>query len=215
MEFLPKSEILTLEELERLCSAFVEKGVERLRITGGEPLVRKNVMRLFEKSGRAGSARENCRSSPSPPTAAGLPHYARGLRDAGVRRVNVSLDSLRPGLIPDHHPLAANLAKVIAGIDAALAAGLEVKINTVALKGVNDDEMPEIMRWAHQRGMDFTLIETMPMGETEEDRLDAISATVAGAREFGEAISRSPLAPIAPAGRPAMSRSPKPAGVWA
>ncbi len=169
MHFLPKAEILSLEELERLCLVFVDKGVERLRITGGEPLVRKNVMRLFERLGaRIGKGLKELTLTTN---GSQLAQYAQRLRDAGVRRVNVSLDTLDADLF---HRITrwGELAKVMRGIEAAAKAGLEIKINTVALKGLNEDELPELMRWSHAGGFGFTLIETMPLGEVEEDRAD-------------------------------------------
>ena len=169
MTFLPKADLLSLEELERLCGAFIDKGVERLRITGGEPLVRKDVMRLFERLGNrigGGGLKELTLTT----NGSQLTRFARDLAAAGVKRVNVSLDTL------DADRFRAitrwgELPKVLAGIDAALEAGLKVKINTVALRDVNRDEIPSILEWAHGRGMDMTLIETMPMGEIDGDRL--------------------------------------------
>jgi GTP 3',8-cyclase len=169
MSFLPKAEVLSLEELERLCLVFVDKGVERLRITGGEPLVRKNVMRLFERVGaQIGNGLKEVTLTTN---GSQLAQYAQGLRDAGVQRVNVSLDTLDPGLF---HRITrwGDLTKVMAGIEAAVKAGLKIKINTVALKGHNEHEILDLMRWSHARGFDFTLIETMPLGEVDEDRVD-------------------------------------------
>jgi len=169
MSFLPKAEVLSLEELERLCLVFVDKGVERLRITGGEPLVRKNVMRLFERLGRRiGSGLKEVTLTTN---GSQLAHYAQGLRDAGVQRVNVSLDTRDPELFR-RVTRWGELTKVMAGIEAAAKVGLKIKINTVALKGVNEDEIPDLMRWSHAQGFDFTLIETMPLGEVDEDRID-------------------------------------------
>jgi cyclic pyranopterin phosphate synthase len=169
MSFLPKAEVLTLEELERLCLVFVDKGVERLRITGGEPLVRKNVMSLFERLGRR--IGDGLKEVTLTTNGSQLDRYAQGLADAGVRRVNVSLDTLDPELF---HRITrwGELRKVMAGIEAAVKAGLKVKINTVALKGQNEDEILDLMRWSHAQGFDFTLIETMPLGEVDEDRVD-------------------------------------------
>ena len=169
MSFLPKAEMLTLEELERLSLAFVDKGVERLRITGGEPLVRKNVMWLFERLGAriGGDLKEVTLTT----NGSQLAQYARALHDAGVRRVNVSLDTRDEDLFR-RITRWGELAKVMAGIEAAAKAGLAVKINTVALKGLNQEEIPELMRWSHAEGFGFTLIETMPLGEVEEDRTD-------------------------------------------
>src|SRR5271155_3875116 len=170
MSFLPKAEVLSLEELDRVCSVFVARGVKKLRLTGGEPLVRRGVMTLVESLSRhlpSGDLDELTLTT----NGSQLAKYAAELRAHGVRRINVSLDTLdaekfraitRWGSLPD----------VLAGIDAALAAGLKIKINTVALKGVNEDEFPQLIDWAHGRGMDLTLIEVMPLGEIGEGRLD-------------------------------------------
>jgi cyclic pyranopterin phosphate synthase len=169
MTFLPKADLLTLEELERLCGAFIDKGIERLRITGGEPLVRKDVMRLIERLGRRigeGGLKELTLTT----NGSQLTRFAPALAAAGIRRINVSLDTL------DKDRFKAitrwgDLAKVLAGIDAAQDAGLRVKINTVALRDVNRDEIPAMLEWAHARAMDFTLIETMPLGEIDGGRV--------------------------------------------
>ncbi len=170
MTFLPKKDLLTLEELHRLCSAFIAKGVRKLRLTGGEPLVRKNIMFLVRELGReieAGRLDELTLTT----NGSQLAKHAAELAECGVRRINVSLDTLDPAKF---HQITrwGDLGKVIEGIDAAQAAGIRVKINAVALKGFNDVEIPDLMRWAHGRDMDLTLIETMPMGEIEEDRTD-------------------------------------------
>ena len=169
MTFLPKTDLLTLEELDRLCSAFIARGVRKLRLTGGEPLVRREIMTLVGSLSRhlaAGMLDELTLTT----NGSQLPKYARELADHGVRRINVSLDTL------DADKFRAitrwgELDKVIAGIDAAQAAGLKVKINAVALKGVNEDELPELVVWAHGRGMDITIIEVMPLGDIGDDRL--------------------------------------------
>ena len=167
MTFLPRAELLTLEELERLCSAFIRKGVRRLRITGGEPLVRRNVMWLFERLGaRLGLGLDELTLTTN---GSQLTRFATDLYAAGVRRVNVSVDTLDPAKFRQITRWG-DLAKVMAGIDAAQAAGLAVKINTVALRDVNEHEIPAMLEWAHGRGFDLTLIETMPLGEVEEDR---------------------------------------------
>ena len=171
MTFLPKRDLLTLEELDRLCTTFVGLGVRKLRITGGEPLVRKNIMWFFERMGRhlASDALDELTLTTN---GSQLARFAQPLRDCGVRRVNVSLDTL------DEAKFRAitrwgRLADVLHGIDAAQAAGLAIKINTVALKGTNDDEIHRLVEWCGERGMDLTFIEVMPMGEMgEEDRLD-------------------------------------------
>ena len=170
MSFLPKAEILTLEELDRLCSAFVARGVRKLRLTGGEPLVRRGIMTLVNSLSRhlgAGQLDELTLTT----NGSQLEKYARDLRAAGIRRINVSLDTLDAAKFRAITRWGA-LDKVLAGIDAAQAAGLKVKINAVALKGVNDDEFPQLLEWAHGRGMDLTLIEVMPLGEIGEGRLD-------------------------------------------
>ncbi|HEY4113806.1 MAG TPA: GTP 3',8-cyclase MoaA [Rhizomicrobium sp.] len=169
MNFLPRAELLTLEELERLCSAFIRKGVRRLRITGGEPLVRRNVMQLFERLGsRVGNGLDELTLTTN---GSQLSRFASGLYAAGVRRINVSLDTLSPDKFRAITRWG-DLSKVIAGIDAAQAAGLAVKINMVALKGVNEDEIANMLEWAHGRGTDLTLIETMPLGDIDGDRME-------------------------------------------
>ena len=170
MSFLPKAEVLTLEEIDRLCSAFVARGVRKLRLTGGEPLVRRGIMTLvtsLSRHLRSGALDELTLTT----NGSQLAKYADGLAAAGIRRINVSLDTL------DAEKFRAitrwgSLDQVLAGIDAAQTAGLKVKINTVALKGVNDDEFPQLIAWAHGRGMDLTVIEVMPLGEIGEGRLD-------------------------------------------
>ncbi|WP_201454934.1 GTP 3',8-cyclase MoaA [Ahrensia marina] len=170
MTFLPKKELLTLEELDRLCTTFIDKGVKRLRLTGGEPLVRKNIMHLIEQLSRhlkSGALDELTLTT----NGSQLTKYAQQLADNGVKRVNVSLDTLDGDKFKKITRWGA-LDRVLAGIEAARSAGLHVKINAVALKGVNDMEIVDMMRWAHRDNMDFTLIETMPMGEIDEDRTD-------------------------------------------
>ena len=170
MTFLPKKNLLSLEELDRICSAFVTRGVKKLRITGGEPLVRKNIMWLFHALSRhldAGVLDELTLTT----NGSQLPRYAEELRDCGVRRVNISLDTLNKQKFRAITRWG-DFGKVMAGIDAAQAAGLNVKINTVALKGINDDEYDDMITWCHGRGMDLTLIETMPLGEIDGDRTD-------------------------------------------
>lgn len=170
MTFLPKRDLLTLEELDRLCSGFVARGVRKLRITGGEPLVRKNIMWLFRALARhldSGALDELTLTT----NGSQLPRFAQELYDLGVRRVNISLDTLDPAKFKAITRWG-NFDQVTAGIEAARNAGLHIKINTVALKGVNDDEYDEMVRWTHGQGMDLTLIETMPMGDIDEDRSD-------------------------------------------
>ncbi len=170
MSFLPKRDLLSLEELDRLCSAFVERGTRKIRVTGGEPLVRRDIMKLFRSLSRhlqSGALEELSVTT----NGSQLARYAGELKDCGVKRVNVSLDTL------DDAKFRAvtrwgDLSKVMAGIDAAQKAGLEIKINAVALKGVNDGEFPRLIEWAHGRGMDLTFIEVMPLGEIEAERAD-------------------------------------------
>jgi cyclic pyranopterin phosphate synthase len=170
MTFLPKAELLTLEELERLSMAFVAKGVERLRITGGEPLVRRNVISLFDRLG-AHIGKSNLKEVTLTTNGSQLSRFARDLVSAGVKRINISLDTRDAAKFRDITRWG-DLSKVLEGIDAADAAGLKIKINTVALKGVNEDEISDLVRWAHSRDFDFTLIETMPLGEIDGDRMD-------------------------------------------
>lgn len=163
MTFLPKADVLTLEELDRLCSVFIAKGVRKLRLTGGEPLVRRNIMQLVNSLSRhlkSGALDELTLTT----NGSQLARYARDLKAAGVKRINVSLDTLDAALFRQITRWG-DLAKVQDGIEAAREAGLAIKINTVALKGVNDDELPSLIRWAHGLGMDITLIEVMPLGE--------------------------------------------------
>lgn len=170
MTFLPKRDLLTLEELDRLCSAFVGLGTRKIRITGGEPLVRRNIMSLFRSLSRhldSGALEEITVTT----NASQLEKYADELHACGVRRINVSLDTL------DRDKFRTitrwgDFDKVMAGLDAAQKAGLAIKINAVALKGVNDDEIVDMVRWAHGRDMDMTFIEVMPMGEMEIERVD-------------------------------------------
>jgi len=170
MTFLPKADLLTLEELDRRCSVFIARGVRKLRLTGGEPLVRRNVMSLIRSLSRhlqSGALNELTLTT----NGSQLVRFADELAACGVRRLNVSLDTLDAAKFRDITRWG-ELAKVLAGIDAAQAAGLRVKINAVALKGVNDDEIPSLIEWAHGRDMDLTLIEVMPMGEIGAGRVD-------------------------------------------
>ena len=171
MTFLPKAEVLSLEELERLCSAFVRRGVKKLRMTGGEPLVRKNVMSLFRGLGRhleSGALEELTLTT----NGSQLAKYARELADIGVKRVNVSMDTLDATKFRELTRWG-DLDQVMRGLDAAQNAGLAIKINAVALRGVNDMEFDNLIRWSHGRGMDLVLIEVMPMGEIgDQARLD-------------------------------------------
>jgi cyclic pyranopterin phosphate synthase len=170
MTFLPRRELLSLEELDRLCSAFVARGVNKLRLTGGEPLVRKNIMWLIERLTRHldGGALEELTLTTN---GSQLKRFAGNLKAAGVERINVSLDTLKPERFRAITRWG-DFSTVMGGIEAAEAAGLKVKINTVALKDTNEDEIDDLIRFAHARGHDLTLIETMPMGEVEGDRTD-------------------------------------------
>ncbi|MCY0147375.1 GTP 3',8-cyclase MoaA [Hoeflea sp. G2-23] len=170
MTFLPKKDLLTLEELDRMCTAFVDKGVRKIRLTGGEPLVRKNIMQLVRQIGRhidAGRMDELTLTT----NGSQLTRFASELYECGVRRINVSIDTLDPDKFRKITRWG-ELGKVLEGVKAAQQAGLGIKINAVALKGFNDTEIPEMLKWAHGQGMDMTVIETMPMGEIDEDRTD-------------------------------------------
>ena len=170
MNFLPKGDLLTLEELDRLCSAFVARGTRKIRITGGEPLVRRGIMTLFRSLSRhldSGALEEVTVTT----NGSQLAKHARELAECGVKRINVSMDTLDPDKFRAITRWG-DLAKVMDGLDAAQAAGLSIKINAVALKGFNEAEAPEMIRWAHGRGMDLTFIEVMPLGEIEDARVD-------------------------------------------
>ena len=169
MTFLPRKDLLSLEEIDRLTIPFIARGVRKLRLTGGEPLVRRNIMWLVRSLSRhlgAGLDELTLTTNGSQ-----LARYAEELAECGVKRINVSLDTLDPGKFRvitrkgDFH-------QVMSGIDAASRAGLKIKINTVALRDVNEAELEDILRWAHGRGFDLTLIETMPMGEVGADRVE-------------------------------------------
>jgi cyclic pyranopterin phosphate synthase len=170
MHFLPKKDVLTLEELDRVASVFIRRGVRKLRLTGGEPLVRRNIMQLVQSLSRhlqPGQLEELTLTT----NGSQLSRHAGELKRHGVRRINVSLDTL------DAQKFRAitrwgDLAKVLDGISAAQEAGLQIKINMVALKAVNEDEIEDMLTWCHGRGMDLTLIETMPLGEIDGDRTD-------------------------------------------
>ncbi|WP_340645059.1 GTP 3',8-cyclase MoaA [Phenylobacterium sp.] len=170
MTFLPKAEVLTLEELDRIATGFIQLGVRKLRITGGEPLVRKGVMGLIENLSRHLKSRALDELTLTT-NGTRLTEFAGDLARFGVRRINVSMDTLKPDLFRKL-TRGGDLSKVIAGIDAALAAGIAVKVNAVALKDDNAAELPDLIAWAHARGADMTLIEAMPLGEIEVDRTD-------------------------------------------
>ncbi|NKJ43299.1 MULTISPECIES: GTP 3',8-cyclase MoaA [unclassified Novosphingobium] len=170
MTFLPRAEVLSLEELYRLSLHFIARGVTKLRLTGGEPLVRRDMVDLVRALGRhlgEGGLQELTLTT----NGTRLAEFADDLAAAGVRRINVSLDTL------DRARFAAlarrdSLPQVLEGLAAARAAGLKVKLNAVALKGVNEDELPDLVAWAHGQGHDVTLIEVMPLGDVGEDRID-------------------------------------------
>jgi GTP 3',8-cyclase len=170
MTFLPKRDLLTLEELDRLCSAFIARGVKKLRLTGGEPLVRRGIMTLFASLSRhlASGALDELTLTTN---GSQLAKYAGELAAHGVKRINVSLDTLDPDKFRTITRWG-EIRPVLDGIAAARAAGMAVKINAVALKGVNEDELADLLAWTHGRGMDLTLIEVMPLGEIGEGRLD-------------------------------------------
>ena len=169
MQFLPKKDLLTLDELDRLCSAFIKRGVRKLRLTGGEPLVRKNIMHLVRQLGRQiGQGLDELTLTTN---GSQLARHADELFDCGVRRINVSLDTLDPEKFRTITRWG-DFSKVMEGLDAAQKAGVAIKLNAVALKDFNEVEIPALIRFAHGRGMDLTLIETMPMGEIDEDRTD-------------------------------------------
>ncbi|MEL6551694.1 MAG: GTP 3',8-cyclase MoaA [Pseudomonadota bacterium] len=171
MTFLPKAELLSLEELDRLASAFIRLGVEKLRITGGEPLVRRDIMQFFEAMGRhlrSGALKELTVTT----NGSQLARFADDLARAGVQRINVSLDTLDAVKFKEVTRWG-RLAQVLDGLDAAQAAGLRVKLNTVALKGFNEEELFDLLAFCETRGMDITFIEVMPMGDLgNEDRID-------------------------------------------
>jgi cyclic pyranopterin phosphate synthase len=170
MRFLPKAELLSLEEIERLCTIFVRRGIRHLRLSGGEPLMRRGILDLVRKLGRhlqSGALEELTLTT----NGVRLREYANGLADAGVKRINVSLDSLDRATFA-RIARSDGLYQVLDGISAAQDAGLKVKINTVALKRDNQADLPRLVQWAHDGGMDITLIETMPLGAVDEDRTD-------------------------------------------
>ena len=170
MTFLPKKDLLTLEEIERICVSFINLGTNKIRITGGEPLVRKNVMDLFRN---LGSFLKNGKLNELTLTTNGsqLERHAEALYESGVRRINVSIDTLKPDLF-NKLTRRGSLEKVLKGIYKAKEVGLKLKINTVALKDTNENEIIDILRWAHSNSFDMTIIETMPLGEIEYDRTD-------------------------------------------
>jgi GTP 3',8-cyclase len=169
MIFLPRKDVLTLEEIVELSDVFISRGVKRIRLTGGEPLVRKGVDQLIGELGRrVGHGLDELTMTTN---GTQLERHADMLRRSGIRRINVSLDSRDPERFR-HITRRGELAQVLAGIEAAASAGLKIKINMVALKGLNEDEFVPMLRWCGDRGFDLTLIETMPLGEVEEDRTE-------------------------------------------
>ncbi len=191
MEFMPRRDLLSLEELDRLCAVFVARGVRHLRLTGGEPLVRRGIMAFVNGLTRhlqCGDLKELTLTT----NGVRLREFAKGLAAVGIRRINVSLDSL------DRQVFARiargdRLYQVLDGISAAQAAGLKVKINTVALKRDNADELPTLIRWAHAGGMDITLIETMPLGLVDEDRTDQFLSLAAVRRRLAQSWTLTDL----------------------
>ncbi len=169
MSFLPKAELLSLEEMVAVCDAFIARGVRKIRVTGGEPLVRKDIVPLIETLGsRLGRGLEELTLTTN---GSQLARHADMLRSAGVERINVSLDAIDPARFAGI-TRRGSLAQVLEGLDAAVAAGLKIKINTVALKDQNADHIPDMVAWAHGKGFDMTLIEVMPMGDAGPDRFD-------------------------------------------
>ncbi|WP_425373638.1 GTP 3',8-cyclase MoaA [Lichenihabitans psoromatis] len=191
MRFLPKRDLLTLEELDRLCTAFVTRGTRKLRITGGEPLVRRDIMHLFERlsrhlvSGRLDELTLTTNGSQ-------LASFAGPLAATGVERINVSLDTLDPEKFRAI-TRRGDLAQVLAGIRAARKAGLSVKINCVALKGFNDNEFEELIAWAHGDGMEITFIEVMPLGEDRADQADQYLSLEDVRRQLSETLTLEPI----------------------
>lgn len=169
MTFVPRKELLTLEEIDRLTSAFIARGVRKVRLTGGEPLVRRNILWLIESLSRhLGSGLDELTLTTN---GSQLYRYANALSELGIKRINVSLDTLDAAKF---RVLTrwGDFDQVMRGIDTAARAGLKIKINTVALRDMNEDELEDLLRWTHERGFDLTLIETMPLGEIEADRTD-------------------------------------------
>ena len=209
MNFLPKRDVLTLEELDRLCSAFVGLGARKIRVTGGEPLVRRNVMSLFHGLSRhlsAGTLDEVTLTT----NGSQLARFARELVDCGVKRINVSLDTLDPDKFRQATRWG-DLDAVLAGVNAASAAGLKIKINAVALKGFNEEEALSLVEWAHGRGFDVTFIEVMPLGAMERDRADQFLPADGIARPPGKLALADPVELTRPAVRRAITTSRKPA----
>jgi len=170
MTFLPKKDVLSFEEIDTIVSAFVARGVRKVRLTGGEPLVRRDIMALVDKLGGYIGA-DGLRELTLTTNGSQLSRYAEGLHRAGVRRINVSLDTLDPERFAAI-TRRGRMEDVLEGLQAASAAGIAIKINMVAMRGVNDDEIEPMLHWAHSRGYGLTLIEGMPLGEVGVDRVD-------------------------------------------
>jgi cyclic pyranopterin phosphate synthase len=169
MTFLPRKDVLSLEEIVELADIFIARGVKRIRLTGGEPLVRKGIDQLIPELGkRVGNGLDELTMTTN---GTQLARHAQMLFDSGIRRINVSLDSRDPDRFR-HITRRGDLGQVLGGIEAAANAGLHVKINMVALNGINDDEIAPMLRWCASHGYDLTLIETMPLGDVEEDRIE-------------------------------------------
>ena len=191
MQFLPRDQVLSLEEIALLADLFIARGITKIRLTGGEPLVRRDIGDLVRRIGRhLGSGLDELTLTTN---ATRLDSHAQDLFDAGVRRVNVSLDSRDPARFADV-TRGGDIGRVFAGLDAARAAGLAVKINMVALKGINDDEILPMLRWCDSQGFDLSLIETMPLGDTGEDRTDHYLPLT---QVIDDIAAEHPLAPIA------------------
>ena len=190
MQFLPKSQVLSYEEMLFLCEAFIRRGIRKIRISGGEPLVRKDVMQLMQGLGghiESGSLDELALTS----NATQMPQHAEALAACGVKRVNISLDTLDRDTFAKLTRRDA-LHLTMDGIEAAQKAGLEVKINTVALKNYNEAEIPKVIDWAHEGGMDISIIETMPMGFVDEDRFDQYLPLLPLQEKLVEALKLAP-----------------------
>ena len=191
MHFLPRDQVLSLEEIALLADLFIARGITKIRLTGGEPLVRRDIGELVRRIGRhLGSGLDELTLTTN---ATRLDSHAQDLFDAGVRRVNVSLDSRDPARFADV-TRGGDIGRVFAGLDAARAAGLAVKINMVALKGINDDEILPMLRWCDSQSFDLSLIETMPLGDTGEDRTDHYLPLT---QVIDDIAAEHPLAPIA------------------
>ncbi|MBE7733614.1 GTP 3',8-cyclase MoaA [Devosia faecipullorum] len=183
MTFLPRKEVLSFEEIEAIAGAFIARGTTKIRLTGGEPLVRRDIMKLVRSlGGKIGAGLEELTITTN---GSQLAHHAEGLFAAGIRRVNVSLDTRDPERF-SAITRRGRIGDVLAGIEAAQAAGLSIKINMVAMRGVNDDEIEPMMEWAHGKGMGLTLIEGMPLGEVGIDRVDSYLPL----RELHETLAR-------------------------